>query len=389
MSLYWPTEEEQVCSTAPRLHAFIIGVASYPHLPGGTGKPTSNPLLLRQISTPQYTASRMARWFESEYRNPSVPLGSIELLVSEAPAEQMRAARPRATGNTKASVLKADRATLANIREAFKRWQRRASSHPENIAVFYFCGHGILKAHSHFLLAEDWGDPSHEDAWENTIDFDGMRQGMRSCAAGTQLFFVDACRETPESALKEIPRGHRFISATETEPSAAFAVFNAAADQQQAFGPSDGPSYFCEAVIAALRVGAEHRTDGVWIVDSFSLGNAIGKVLSKYKQRFKNQRLSCSPQISGEPADIQHLTEGSVLAVVGCTSAHANQVAEIVLSNGSISRRSGVGAPKPMYEVVEEGVWDIEVNFPDGHYPSQKISGQRLRPLVFEGVAIP
>lgn len=32
MSLVWPASEAVIVTTQPRLHAFVIGVADYPHL---------------------------------------------------------------------------------------------------------------------------------------------------------------------------------------------------------------------------------------------------------------------------------------------------------------------------------------------------------------------
>ncbi len=378
MSLYWPAQEGDVVLDKPRLHVFIVGVAHYPHLPGGGAAPAANPLQLGQVTTPQYTAARMAEWFEKEYRNPGVPLGSIELLISRSKHPPATATQP---------VMAADPATLANIRASFKRWQQRAASDAGNIAVFYFCGHGVRKV-NHFLLAEDWGDPALEEAWANTIDFDGMRIGMRKCRARTQLFFVDACQETNQSLLKEIPTGERFISSDESTEVPSYAVYNASADKQQAFGPPDGPTYFSQALIDAFRIGAEHQAQGSWIVDTYSLSNAIGKVMKQLRKRY-GYALSCRPEPSGEPVTLHHADVGSVLVVVGCSTPQADTCAEIVISNGHVVKTSPLGQRKPMYEVVQEGDWAIDVNFPQGQFRGKRFDRVRLIPPIFEGVQAP
>lgn len=377
MTLYAPPTPEEIPIGKPALHAFIIGVAHYPHLPGGDGKLAKNPLQLTQVTTPQYTAGAIAEWFATKYHNPQVPLGSVELLISPAKSSP---------ADAKQAVPATDAATMAQIKRSFKAWTDRAGSHRDNIAVFYFCGHGVLKV-NHFLLPSDFGDPTEQEAWENCIDFDGMRVGMRACAAQTQLFFVDACRETPPDLLTEIPKGHRLISSNESNDVKAFAVYNAAAEKHQAFGPADGPTYFCEAVLAALRIGAERRDDSSFVVDTFSLGNAIGKVMRAYGRRYK-EKLTCNPSPSGEVMDIQHASKASVLAIVGCTSNQANKAAEIVLNNGVTQVHSAVGQAKPLYEIVEAGDWNIDVRFPNGQFPNQ-ILPKQLRPLIFEGVDVP
>lgn len=378
MTLYAPATERDIPHGTPSLHAFIIGVAHYPHLPGGGGSQARNPLQLTQVTTPQYTAAAVAEWFARSYHNPQVPLGSIELLIS--PAKNS----PR-TATQKVPVT--EPATMAQIKKSFKAWKARAQGHRDNIAIFYFCGHGVLKV-NHFLLPSDFGDPVEPNAWENCIDFDAMRVGMRSCEAQTQLFFVDACRETPPDLLTEIPKGQQLISSDESDDVRAFAVYNAAAEKHQAFGPADGPTYFSQAVLAALRIGAEGRGGHSYVVDTFSLGNAIGKVMKAYARRY-NEKLTCNPSPSGEIADIHHTHNASVLAVIGCNSYPANKAAEIVLTNETNEVRSAVGEAKPMYEIVEAGEWNIEVRFPNGQFPDQRLASQQLRPLIFEGVNVP
>lgn len=378
MTLYAPTTDQEIPVGKPSLHAFIIGVAHYPHLQGGGGRLAKNPLQLPQVTTPQYTAAAIAEWFATKYHNPQVPLGSVELLISPAKSSPTTATQ---------RVPATDSATMAQIKKSFEAWETRAGSHPDNIAVFYFCGHGVQKVNQ-FLLPSDFGDPAETEAWENCIDFDGMRVGMRACKAQTQLFFVDACRETPPEQLNEIPTGHRLISSNESNDVKAFAVYNAAAEKHQAFGPEDGPTYFCEALLVALRIGAEGRGDRSFVVDTFSLGNAIGKVMQSYGQRY-NKKLRCNPSQSGEPVGIHHTPNASLLAVVGCTSNLANKAAEIVLNNGTRQVRSAVGEAKPMYEVIEAGDWTIDVHFPNGQFPDQHLRNQQLRPLIFEGVRVP
>ena len=63
----------------PQLHALVIGVNDYPHLIGGTGAPAPNTYGQGQLSSPGISAQAIADWFGQRHRNPSAPLGSVEL----------------------------------------------------------------------------------------------------------------------------------------------------------------------------------------------------------------------------------------------------------------------------------------------------------------------
>ena len=208
MSTYWPAGATPIVTDQPRLHALVIGVSRYPHLIGGGGDPAQDPLMLGQVTTPADTAREIAGWRTTGYGNPARPLGSVELLLSD----------------DQPAVAGAGPATMASIGQAVKRWRDRCSTQPDNIALFYFCGHGLAKDEQ-YLLPEDFGDPALAGPWQNCIDFEGLRLGLRSeCAARTQVFFVDACRETPFNVLTQVnvhgeslAGGRRFASGVRTQ----------------------------------------------------------------------------------------------------------------------------------------------------------------------------
>ncbi|WP_331128065.1 caspase family protein [Longimicrobium sp.] len=352
-------------------------MADYPHLIGGdSAAQAKDPLTLTQVTTPQYTAAAVADWLARCYHNPDVPLGSVELLISSS--------RQGAPG--KPPIPPAEGATMANVKAAFDRWVGRAGSNPGNIALFYFCGHGLSKVNQ-FLLPSDFGNPAVLDAWENCIDFDGMRVGMRSCKAQTQLFFVDACREIPFGVLTKEPRGHRLIDSDITDNVECSAVYHAATEGKQAFGPDDGVSYFGQAVISCLDGVGAMRRGAAWFVDTYSLGNALGQVMARLGRRHK-LKLNCNPSPSGM-ADIHRTATPRVYAVVGCTSETANRAAEIVLEKGATRVHSPFGSPKPIFEELEAGRWKIEVHFPNGGFSSPYLTEEDLMPPIFEGVAVP
>ena len=223
MTLLFPEAADKIVDQ-PRLHAIVIGVANYPHLMGGAGPLAADPLNLGQVTTPRYTALEIVRWLMEDYRNKDKPLGSVELVLS--PSEPVK--------NSAGVATPVETATFDNIDQAFSRWVQRCSANKDNIAFFYFCGHGLAKDEQ-FILPEDFKNPAILDNWRNCINFDATRVGMRSCKAQTQVFFVDACRETPFGMLTEVDvEGRKLISSSVGDSVKCSATYYATTEGKQA-----------------------------------------------------------------------------------------------------------------------------------------------------------
>jgi hypothetical protein len=377
MSLIWPASEADVVLDQPRLHALVVAVGDYPHLIGGAGPLAADPFGLSQVTTPRFTGPLVAEWLLTSLNNNARPLGSLEVLLS-----------PGAPIATPAGPVMADRATMGNIQKAFDAWFKRCNARPDNASLLYFCGHGMAKV-SQYLLAEDFGHPDDADIWKKCIDFDGLKVHMRKCRAQTQLFFVDACRETPFGLLAQIDaRGERLVSATFNDPPVpCSAAYRATTDGRQAYGPDDGPTYFSQALICCLNGVAAQLKNGKWIVDTFSLANALGQTIGHSARRLKLP-LSCNPDPGGL-AVIHEAPAPRVAVAIECTSVAANDVADIRLDNGAQVVHSPPGNPKPIFEEVAAGIWTVAVSFPGGQFPSPPPEQQVLMPPVFEGVPVP
>lgn len=133
----------------PAMHALVIGVGSYPYLPGG---PLADPREaftfdgMRQLTSPPRSALAFARLLvDGGTARWNVPAGSVDLLIS-SPDGDVPPGLPEPAPREP---------TIDRIREAFAAWLARCATHPENVAVLYFCGHG-LQAESQLLLAGDF-----------------------------------------------------------------------------------------------------------------------------------------------------------------------------------------------------------------------------------------
>lgn len=301
MSLIWPASEQQIVIDEPRLHAFVIGVGDYPHLNNGSGPVATNPLGLSQVTTPRHTAPAIANWLLNVYHNSSCPLGSVEVLVS--PSTHIPAVPEGAL---------AESATMQRIEDAFAKWMKRCSAQTDNIAFLYFCGHGLEKDDAHFLLPEDFGDPGIPNQWKNCIDFSRMLRGMSTCKAQTQLFFIDACRETPLAMLSQVNvGGDPLITARVTDKVNCSAVYYATTPGRRAYGPDNGVSYFGQAVLRCLTSGVA-LNEGETSVYTDSLYIALGKVMSK--SVCPERTLTCGVETSGR-ARIHEIRSGAGTAI--------------------------------------------------------------------------
>jgi len=377
MSLLFPDSEAAVVKDQPRLHAFVVGVADYPHLNGGSGPLALDPLSLGQVTTSRHTAIAIANWLLGEYKFPAKPLGSVELVLS--PSEQLpsRAGVP----------VDVESATFQNIEDAFNRWVKRCSSHPDNIAFFYFCGHGLHKDEQ-FLLPEDFGNPQFQNRWRNCINFDATRLGMRACKAQTQLFFVDACRETPFGMLDQLKvEGKALASAAIGDSVKCSAAYYATTEGKQAFGPKDGVTYFGRAVKNCLNGLASVHSMGKWVVTTYSLAKSLGEVMEHYAVKY-GEPLDCNPDVSGKGV-LNEPGTAAVIASIGCSSKAATDAAEIELRRNGVSHKVAVNEAKPLIKEVEPGDWEVLVTFPGGGFPAQPPVRCLLMPAVFEGVNVP
>jgi hypothetical protein len=371
MSLYWPPTAAQVVADEPRLHALVIGVGDYHHLGLNVAAPARllNGLAPLTITTP--AARRITRWLETDYRNPDVPLGSVELLLS--PSEQM----DRSDGG---SADVAD-ATMANVEQAFKRWYTRCDSDEGNIAFFYFAGHGIATLGSQFLLPSDFGNPTEPNDWENCIDAIGLQTGMRKNKADTQLFFLDACRDVDISALTQRnPQGKHLVSSSLNDNVKVSAAFRAASDGRKAYGKDGEETYFCKALMLCLDGVAAHRSGPDWKIDTARLASDLVSVIDIIAKT-ENQPLT-SQCDALSPAPFHTPAQPKVLVKVSCEPADRNKEATIVLKQDNAEILSAAGERRPwMTSKAIPGDAHLEATFTN--FPSCEIDAQ-LDPPTYE-----
>ena len=261
----------------PGTHVFIVGVGTYPHLKDGKGNPTPQPMGMGQLTSPPLSALKMLEWVDTNLNNPLAPLKSIEVLVSQ----------PTPANHTDKTGLTAqiDDATFANFEQSAKAWFDRAASDPKNVAIFYFCGHGLGDGLNTQLLLSDYGSTNRP--LRHAVNFSAFRLAMGACKATKQLFLLDACRVVDPTMLLDpynmgdsgLPPGN----VTKMPTGIANPVIYSAKIGEQAFGPQGGTSYFTEALLHGLsRCGVYLSKGSKWAVSPNQLQLAIAGLMDDF-----------------------------------------------------------------------------------------------------------
>src|SRR5882672_7155518 len=182
------------------LHALIVGVSHYNHLPGGNAEIGTETYGLNQLTAAATSAYKVYEWLKARGEHLVAPLATVRLLLSPS--------------NDETNLLGlADPSTWANFAEEASRWQEDASANDDDATFFYFAGHGIIRnKHDSVLLCEDFARP-RRGPLPNVVELDNLFYGMAPPAppekqrahkplykqrARKQFYFIDACREFPE-----------------------------------------------------------------------------------------------------------------------------------------------------------------------------------------------
>src|ERR1051325_5790686 len=206
-ALVW---SDPAVAAGPGTHVLLIGVGKYTYGKGPKASPVGGDLT--QLTSPPLSARAMADWFIRHFNHASKPLASVAMLVSEPKRKPYTPPRAGALPVTPPA------ATLAHVRAATTRWATRLSSNRDNMAVFYFCGHGISKGQRAALLLDDFGLPDAE--FDGAIDLEILYSTMKNSPAIQQLYLLDCCRTDADNLYENEARiGSRTVSVPSLERS--------------------------------------------------------------------------------------------------------------------------------------------------------------------------
>jgi hypothetical protein len=243
----------------------IIGVGKYPHLRDGDGTRSKRTLGLGQLTSPPISARYFCSWFLEEYDNQERSLGSIELLLSEADPKPF--ILPQGTGQKDVEP-----ATIGAVQTAFDGWVQRCQANPDNLAVFYFCGHGARIGESNVLLLADYGK-SAVAPFRGAIDFNEMWSGVVGEVPGHKCFFADACSSVPVNDMDIRKAGANTLISTSNNYRFAdkLTVIRAAVEGKSAYGQEEKESRFVRALVDCLKERSAFKRNNRWMITNQSL----------------------------------------------------------------------------------------------------------------------
>ena len=239
--------------TLAATHVLLVGCEQYPKL-AAAGFGGVNPL-----SSPRRSVEAMANWFlagsdgmapaaglstKEAFHNPDAPLGSLEIVASPMDDYTMPAG----------AKLPVTRASLDNIREAYKRWLARLGSNPVSRGVFYFCGHGVGNGVDQFLIADDFGEDA-SDPWQAAFHVSNTCQVSIRKTSANLLFLIDACMEFSQEAVFQIDAPRALVGGPKngTVLCTDWLVMRASTTNRLAFADPQGTARFTSALLMALK----------------------------------------------------------------------------------------------------------------------------------------
>ncbi|MFG0317868.1 MAG: caspase family protein [Planctomycetota bacterium JB042] len=277
----------------PGTHAFVVGVSRYRHVEGGEA-PTDlgESFGLEPLTAAARSASEFARWLLDRYHREETPLRTLHVALSPSDGEEL--------DDAVLARLPADRAaaaaTRATVENDLKGFVRECASDPENVGIVYVAGHGVqLTKHGAVVLLEDFAAPEHLNELDGAIDMAGCHAGMNHPAtAGTQFWFVDACRQRPAVAQRfETMVGALSLSERRGAVSVTSPLLLAASTREAAFARTGETTLFGQALLWALDGGAAagpNDVDDGWHVSVMNLLSRIDRKVEALAGRFGEEQ---------------------------------------------------------------------------------------------------
>ena len=347
----------------PQTHVLIIGVGGYTFLEGGAQQKEQSQIgMLNQLTSPPKSAIAFRDVLLEINAHSNVhlqqPLGSIEFLLSPAPQDPN-------PGNGDETF---EPATIDNISAAYNDWKVRCDSHEDNVAIFFYCGHGVEKM-DHYLLAEDFGK-NPNNPWLGSFTFDKTRRAFHGCKAKTQCFFVDSCREVTGSMLNfDLPDVPLDIPNFNTSDCQYDLTIKSSAHNERAHGPKKKPSYFTQALLKAFKGYAANKHGGNWIVKTADIASRIHDILGIVKpgqedrQRFINNLGTPIALFRHDIPPMAHLS-------ISCNPEEAMGKAAFSCKNlnDNTTETRQIPKSKPWKLDVQAGVYELSASFEENGF---------------------
>jgi hypothetical protein len=270
------------------MHALVVGVSDYTYLPDP--QPDVDPdtgFGMVRLASPALSAFRVYQWLSglgglAQALTLAAPLKTCRLLIAPSALENQR---EPALAN-----LAVDLPTYRNFAKAANAWRTDLSNRSDDIALFFFAGHGV---HSHtessVLCMVDYAEPGLPEL-QNCVKVSNLHDGMaatprRRNMAQTQFYFIDACRNMPEDMKRFAPMPASMaldVELNDGPDKRMTPTYFSAAPGGLAVGRRGQISYFCEALLHSLSQAAENPDDDQrWPITPNALSSGIIRYLTR------------------------------------------------------------------------------------------------------------
>lgn len=359
MALIFASDDSDSNPGAPGTHVLVIGIGRYPHLLGGSHVGDRH-FGLRQLTSAPISAWRITEWLlpsqgsgaRSGLANRRAPLATVDLLISEEGS-------PDGEGTP----------TAKNIIAAVEKWYARCDRNPENVAMLYVCGHGLMLL-DHVLLASDFGNQKSVNLWNQAISLDCISQGLRKCKARNQFLFFDCCRAYPVMVNGAPSQGHQiFDLVLNTVDSRNLIILRSTLEGSFAYAQTDQPSYFTTALLEGLSGFASERLGSGWAITNSMLANSIHKIMT-FDSVAEADRQIAEVDISGH-AILHELGHAPVVK----TRVRCEPSLHMTSASFGLSRMNELfehqGKDGPFRRDISPGQWTMTMSHQQGVYPTQ------------------
>jgi Caspase domain len=373
----------------PGTHVLAIGVGSYPYLLGGNNRLANKPLGLKQLLSPPVSLKRFLDWCfvpvvpsSPGLMNARIPLATVEALASTP--------QPF-VANTPSGESAVDAATRQNIQGAFEGWLERLRSHPDNIGVFYFCGHGIMVA-EHYLLAEDFGC-SNAQPWQHAFDITNTIRAVEREVSSSTFYFIDACREISREVAMTLaanPSALWVADLSKTVVGKSATQIYATGEGELAFAPLGGQvSRFTAALIYALsgHCGTKVAGSTTWDVTGENIAAAIVRIMEfegRHTGGKQVEKQVGTQTLSGCQVPLLTLTVAPMVKVVlDLTPAERRSLYEIYLLSVNGKRIAQEMLDQAFQLELPRGFYDVGARDLTGSLPAVLHEDEELVPPLY------
>lgn len=285
-------------SNKPGMHALIVGIGNYLHLPPEPQNPQdAKGYKMNKLKTPALSAFDLFKFlcFPGEGRELTLQLSSCRLMLDPCPEEAVELQKDSLflqlskngqvhldCGVTLTVELRQGPVQVRSFRDVATAWREDAEQHKGGITLFYFAGHGLAHNYDRALLLSEFnrkGDPLLDNAISSNALIDGMYGSKHNVPmAQSQYYFFDCCStyQTSEELEKNLNDPQNPFSDRLNMPREGRAIARFFASRLGSSAWEDeNRTLFSKAVLEGLKRGADGRYCGMnpdrWDIATYSM----------------------------------------------------------------------------------------------------------------------